>query len=109
MSVQPEACWVEVAYSPHAGEVVIKRLPLQGDEVLTVAQAIYSSGLLLDFPEIQAQSAMLSIYGRSCTAKQVLRARDRVEILRPLKVDPKQARRLRVAPKLKNKKSTSSL
>jgi uncharacterized protein len=58
----------------------------------TVAEAVARSGLLQKFPEIGGSPAC-AIYGRVVTDSHVLRADDRVEILRPLQVDPKESRR----------------
>jgi putative ubiquitin-RnfH superfamily antitoxin RatB of RatAB toxin-antitoxin module len=59
----------------------------------TVAEAVARSGLLEQFPEIGSTPLACAIYGRAVVDSQVLRAGDRVEILRPLQVDPKESRR----------------
>ena len=59
----------------------------------TVAEAVARSGLLEQFPEIRNRPLACAIYGRVVVDSQVLRAGDRVEILRPLQVDPKESRR----------------
>lgn len=59
----------------------------------TVADAVARSGLLEQFPEIGSRPLTCAIYGRAVADSQVLRAGDRVEILRPLQVDPKESRR----------------
>jgi putative ubiquitin-RnfH superfamily antitoxin RatB of RatAB toxin-antitoxin module len=59
----------------------------------TVAEAVARSGLLEQFPEIRSTPLACAIYGRAVVDSQVLRAGDRVEILRPLRVDPKESRR----------------
>jgi len=59
----------------------------------TVAEAVVRSGLLEQFPEIRSTPLACAIYGRPVVDSQVLRAGDRVEILRPLQVDPKESRR----------------
>jgi uncharacterized protein len=75
--------------------------PSQVDEVqlnlpvgTPLSQALQLSGLLqrhgLDLQHIQA-----GIWGRNQALDVVLRERDRVEVYRPLLVDPKEARRLR--------------
>ena len=84
---------VEVAYSPAAGQVVQVKLSLP--ERATVEQALRASGLLSRHPELQAESLQFGVWGILCTSDVRLRARDRVEVYRPLKVDPKEARRLR--------------
>jgi uncharacterized protein len=59
----------------------------------TVAEAVARSGLLEQFPEIRNTPLACAIYGRVVVDSQVLRAGDRVEILRRLQVDPKEGRR----------------
>jgi uncharacterized protein len=59
----------------------------------TVADAVARSGLLQEFPEIAARPVACAIYGRIVEHSQLLQANDRVEILRPLQIDPKESRR----------------
>ena len=59
----------------------------------TVAEAVARSGLLQQFPEIGERPLACAIYGRAVAESHVLRAGDRVDILRPLQVDPKESRR----------------
>ena len=62
----------------------------------TLADALRASGLLEVHPEIDLGGPWSAgIWGRRCEASQALRDRDRVEVWRALKVDPKEARRLR--------------
>jgi uncharacterized protein len=62
-------------------------------ESATVAEAVARSGLLQQFPEIAERPLACAIYGRAVVDSHTLRADDRVEILRPLQVDPKESRR----------------
>ncbi len=66
---------------------------LELPESATVAEAVVRSGLLQQFPEIGARPLACAIYGRPVPESHKLRADDRVEILRPLQVDPKESRR----------------
>jgi putative ubiquitin-RnfH superfamily antitoxin RatB of RatAB toxin-antitoxin module len=77
---------ITVMYSPAPRVVHEKTLPLT--EGMTVLQAIEASG----FPH---HNLSLSVWGRKATPEQALRDLDRVEICRPLTVDPKVARRER--------------
>lgn len=83
-------------YSPAPRQVMERELQLtQG---ATVLQAIEQSGLLADCPEINLRDHNafgLGIWGRKTTLNHELRDLDRVEIYRPLVVDPKVARRER--------------
>src|SRR6218665_937853 len=84
---------VEVVYSPGPGEV--HGVPLQMAAGSTAQQAVVASGLLERFPALQQGELSLGVWGKRCEGGQVLRDRDRVELYRPLKVDPKEARRVR--------------
>lgn len=84
-----------VAYAPAAGLVceIALRLPAGS----TVAQALQASGLAGKFPELDLAHAPVGVWGRKAAREQVLRSQDRVEVYRPLRVDPKLARRERFA------------
>jgi uncharacterized protein len=92
--MSPPAIRVEVAYAGPGGQA-LRRLRLP--EGASVADAVRESGLAFEFPEIDLAVNRVGIYGRQVRLDTVLRDRDRVEILRPLKVDPKQLRRARAA------------
>jgi putative ubiquitin-RnfH superfamily antitoxin RatB of RatAB toxin-antitoxin module len=61
----------------------------------TVRDAIACSGLLAEFPEIDLAHAAVGIFGERATLDTRVEEGDRVEIYRPLKADPKTARRAR--------------
>ena len=87
---------ITVMYSP-APRVVHERV-LQLTAGVTVKQAIEQSGLLIECSEIdlsQAEAFTVCIWGKKTTPHHVLRDLDRIEICRPLQVDPKVARRER--------------
>ena len=63
----------------------------------TLQQAITSSGILEQCPEIDLASNRVGIYGKLRGLDTVLRAGDRVEIYRSLSIEPKEARRKRAA------------
>jgi len=83
-----------VVYSPRAREVVER--PVQLPTPATVAQALVASGLLQTF-QLDVQQLHLGIWGRKAALEQPVRDQDRIEIYRPLTVDPKVARRERFA------------
>lgn len=84
---------VLVAYAPAARQVseIALRLPAGS----TVAQALEASGLAGQHPELDLLHAPVGVWGRKAARDQVLRALDRVEVYRGLRVDPKVARRER--------------
>lgn len=83
---------VEVAYATLEKQHL---LTLNVPADCTVAQAIQRSGICDLCPEIDLQNQKLGVWGKLVKAEQVLNPRDRVEIYRPLKADPKEARRKR--------------
>ena len=92
MSESPETLYVEVAYgTPERQRVVELHLPSGS----TVMQAVQSSGLADVFPDFDADPSRLAVYGKKARPDQPLVEGDRVEVLRPLKVDPKEVRRAR--------------
>jgi len=76
-------------------------IPLKVTAATTIRQAIELSGLLQHCPEIDLNQNRVGIYGRLKELDTVLQAGDRVEIYRQLKVDPKDARRIRAEKKNK--------
>lgn len=82
---------VEVAYAtPERQE--IRRATLE--DGATAYDAVLASGITQAFPEIDPEAMDLGIYGKviKLPKTHALREGDRVEIYRPLKIDPKQAR-----------------
>jgi len=84
---------VEVVYSPAPRE--IDCVALEVAEGATVLHALRESRLLERHPQIDLASAKVGVWGRVAPLSQVLREGDRVEVYRPLTVDPKEARRQR--------------
>ena len=60
----------------------------------TVGDAVEMSGVTARHPALRA-TVDAGVWGRRCSLDRVLTAGDRVEIYRPLSIDPKEARRLR--------------
>ncbi len=87
-----EALRVEVVYCPRPGEA--DRSDLKLPPGATLAQALAASGVLqrhgLDPATVRA-----GVWCRVQPLETQLRDLDRVEVYRPLTVDPKEARRLR--------------
>ena len=61
----------------------------------TLADAVYASGMPALYPALNLLTVTVGIWGRKATPGQRLSDGDRVEIYRPLTVDPKVARRER--------------
>lgn len=82
---------VEVAYArPDKQEIVAVQVP----EGATAVRAVKLSGITAIFPEIDPDSIDMGIFGKVIKnpAEHELREGDRVELYRPLQIDPKQAR-----------------
>jgi putative ubiquitin-RnfH superfamily antitoxin RatB of RatAB toxin-antitoxin module len=78
---------IVVVYCPRPGEVDIRELDVPAP--LTVRDALAASGLLEAHPAIDLATQ------RGCRLEDSVREGDRIEVYRPLRVDPKEARRLR--------------
>ncbi len=95
---------VEVAVSVAPRDV--QRVRLQLPPGSSVRDALLACGLMSNVPGLtpEALSAgqwALGVWGRKERLGHVLRDQDRIELLRPLTVDPKEARRLRYQDHLK--------
>lgn len=64
-------------------------------EGVSVKQAIKKSGLLDKHPDISLDKNQVGVFGELASLETVLHEGDRVEIYRPLSMDPMEARRLR--------------
>jgi putative ubiquitin-RnfH superfamily antitoxin RatB of RatAB toxin-antitoxin module len=84
---------VTVAYSLSPRNVTEVALELPPGS--TATDAVRKSGALELLSEAELRNAELGVWGKKVTSKHLLRENDRVEIYRPLKVDPKVARRER--------------
>ena len=81
---------IEVAYAlPDTQTLLVVDVP----EGTTLIDAIMHSGIMEKHPEIDLNSAKTGIFGKMAKADAVLRAKDRVEIYRPLIAEPKESRR----------------
>lgn len=84
---------ITVVYAPAPRAVRSWQVRLA--EGSTAAHALQACGLLQAADGLGADA--LSVWGRRCEAGRVLQDQDRVELCRPLRVDPKVARRTRFA------------
>jgi len=90
---------VEVAYAlPEKQSLLSIEVP----EGTTALEAVRASAINEVYPEIKLDNEYLAdlklgIFSMSCAHDKVLRDKDRVEIYRPLLVDPKESRKNRAA------------
>lgn len=96
MAGRDESISVEIVYALPDEQLLIKLEVAAGT---TARQAIDRSGILRRFPQIDPVLQNIGIFGKTVRPDCVLRSGDRVEIYRPLIVDPKEARRRRAAKK----------
>jgi hypothetical protein len=83
---------IEVTYaSPETQDLRALSVP----EGSTVEEVVRLSGLLERFPEVDLAKNKVGIFSQPVALSQPVQAGDRVEIYRPLTIDPKQARQLR--------------
>lgn len=63
----------------------------------TIEEAILQSGILEEYPTIDFAECQVGVFGRIRRMQDPLQAGDRVEIYRPLSIDPMERRRRRAA------------
>jgi putative ubiquitin-RnfH superfamily antitoxin RatB of RatAB toxin-antitoxin module len=83
---------VEIVY---ALPEVQHRLHLELEEGATVADALEAVARVEPFVSLDLQTLKLGVFGRLVERKEILRHGDRLEVYRPLAIDPKEARRRR--------------
>lgn len=84
--------FVTVAYASRTQQIEID-CQIESDQ--NVLQAIERSGVLKHFPEIDITQQSVGINSRLVNLSSKIRPNDRIEIYRPLTLEPMQARRLR--------------
>lgn len=81
---------------------VVYALPGEADAVellvpsgTTLAQAVAASGIAARHPELRRSPLRLGVHGAERDPQTEVRPGERIEIYRPLRMDPKEARRQR--------------
>lgn len=90
---------VEVAYASVTQQRVVTLSVSAGS---TIQDAIMRSGVLSEFPEIDLDRQKIGVYGKRRALSDIVCDGDRIEIYRPLTIDPKEARRAK-AKRMKDK------
>ena len=83
---------VEVAFAL-ADKQVLRAVELP--DGATVAEAIDASALARQFPDLDFEELQAGIWGKPVERARAVRDGDRIELYRPLEMDPREARRLR--------------
>ncbi|GAA3931288.1 RnfH family protein [Litoribacillus peritrichatus] len=98
-----EKIQVEVAYATPESQVILPVLVEAGSSLF---DAVVHSGIVQQFPEIDPEVIPMGVFGKSVRKpkEQEVLEGERIELYRPLKIDPKAARANRAA-KAKAKKA----
>ena len=99
----PRQIIVEVAYAVPASQMIFT---VEVDEDATVEDAIITSGVLQEFPEIDLQVNKVGVFSKLTRLDNSLQHKDRIEIYRKLIADPKAVRKQRAAEGKKMKKGS---
>ena len=84
---------IEVVVSLGSRQVLSVQLVCEGETTAFVARDLAFKQL--DLPKDSYPEWRVAVWGKSVDKNTVLKHGDRLEVLRPLLVDPKEARRLR--------------
>lgn len=83
---------LEIVYASFSSQMTIS---IQVPQGTTVKEAIDQSGILDHMKEIDLKIQAVGIFSRPVHLSDKVSHHDRIEIYRPLKIDPKEARKLR--------------
>jgi putative ubiquitin-RnfH superfamily antitoxin RatB of RatAB toxin-antitoxin module len=89
---------IEVAYAMPDKQCI---LTVEVVAETTIEMAIISSGILTRFPGIRLQTAGVGVFGKRRQLSDAVQDGDRIEIYRPLMIDPKDARRAKAVKQKK--------
>lgn len=93
MDIHERAMEIEVVYALPDIQIMRRLCAPPG---VTARQAVELSGIINLYPEIDLSKNKLGVFGKLVKPDAILRDGDRVEIYRPLAVDPREARRKRM-------------
>ena len=94
MAMQSKTIEIEIAYALSERQTILSLTVPLGTNA---RDAVLRSDLQKQFNEIDTAHCRIGVFGRSVSDDYVLRPGDRVEIYRPLQIDPREARRLAAA------------
>ncbi len=87
---------IEVVYAVGSQQEILE---LEVEDGTTIRDAIESSGILDLYPDINLAQQKVGVFNKIRQLNDIVKPGDRIEIYRPLLVDPKEARRRRVKKK----------
>lgn len=85
---------IEVACALPSRQAVVALTVAPGT---TAREAVRASGIGVRFPEIDVANCALGVWGETVADAHRVADGDRVEVYRPLRIDPREARRRRAA------------
>jgi uncharacterized protein len=91
---------IEIAYG---GLNHQKIYALDVEEGITIQEALHLSTLSHDFPEVDLAQCKVGVFAKRKTLTDVVQEGDRIEVYRPLLIDPKEARRKKAEQNAKKK------
>lgn len=100
-NTSPTLIPIEVIYALPKEQVLLSTKVPEGS---TIADGIKASKVLERYPELQLDNLKVGIFSKLATLDTELRAKDRIEIYRPLIADPKEVRKQRAAEGKRMKK-----
>lgn len=93
-NVSQDTIQVEVVYGLAEEQAL---LSVDVSDGSNVKEVILASNIIEQFPEIDLDKVKVGLFGKLTKMDQIVRARDRIEIYRPLIADPKEVRKRRAA------------
>lgn len=91
---------VSVVYAKPEQQI---NIPLTVNPGCTAEQAIRQSGLLQQCSEIDLTTQAIGVFGQKVTLAYIVQADDRIEIYRPLIIDPRDVRMKKVKAERRKK------
>ncbi|WP_420551003.1 RnfH family protein [Litorivicinus lipolyticus] len=87
---------IEVAYATPKRQLI---LSVDVSAGTTMIEAVRASGILREFPEIDMASVKMGVWGKTekDPATRIMQTGERIEVYRPLLIDPKEARKNRAS------------
>ena len=101
---KPETIQIEVVY-PLAHEQIVFKTQVAAQS--SIREAIIASGILQRYAHLDLEQLEVGVYGKIAKLDESLRAKDRIEIYRPLIADPKAVRKQRAAEGKRMKKGST--
>ena len=93
---------VEVVYAAPGDQVIVT---VELEPGATALDALRASGLAQRFGGAEPAGLMVGIFGHRVSPDTPVKEADRVELYRPLRIDPKEARRAKASARRRTKRT----